>query len=628
MAASAKKESKVKEQDGKKPAKRGCCRKAASAADKKPKDQAMEVKTKVATKTASKTASKSACKSKSSACMRKAKTEASEKVVTTKVKTASKSKASVAKTEVAKASKSAKPKATAEKAAATSKAKVTKSKATKATSAKATATKSTATKAKATVTKAATKSTATKAKATATKAATKSTATNAKVTASKAATKSTAAKTKATATKAATKSTAAKAKATATKVATKSTAAKTKATATKAATKSTAAKTKATATKAATKSTAAKAKATASKATATKSTATKSAAAKSKSVKAEASKVAKSAKASAPKVKAVKAIAAKEIKEKAVKAKASASKDTKETKIKATIASSKAAKAKNSTTKASTAKSAAKKAASGSKAKAEEKVVVKASMADANKINRKMLAPVDSKREIVRKAEPSKGVEKEFADITLLNKEERFEVMRLLEEQNPNPKSELNFNNSFELLCAVVLSAQATDESVNKATPALFKAAPDAKSMAALGADGIAPYIQSIGLWKNKAKFLEKLSKELDEKYDGKVPETMEELIALPGVGSKTAKVVLNVAFGKPYLAVDTHVFRVCSRIGLCLGHCPGDVENKIPPLIDERFMKEAHHYLLLHGRYNCTARKFEDHCAKCVVAKYCKHNY
>ena len=533
MAASAKKESKVKEQDGKKPAKRGCCRKAASAADKKPKDQAMEVKTKVATKTASKTASKtdsktdskSACKSKSSACMSKAKTEASEKVVATKVKTASKSKASVAKTEVAKASKSAKPKATAEKAAATSKAKVTP-KAAIATSAKAKETKSKATK-------------ATSAKATATK------------------------------------------------------------------------------------STATKAKATATKATATKSTATKS-----KAVKAEASKVAKSAKASAPKVKAVKASAAKETKEKAVKAKASASKDTKETKIKATIASSKAAKAKNSTTKASTAKSAAKNAASGSKAKAEEKVVVKASMADANKINRKMLAPVDSKREIVRKAEPSKGVEKEFADITLLNKEERFEVMRLLEEQNPNPKSELNFNNSFELLCAVVLSAQATDESVNKATPALFKAAPDAKSMAALGADGIAPYIQSIGLWKNKAKFLEKLSKELDEKYDGKVPETMEELIALPGVGSKTAKVVLNVAFGKPYLAVDTHVFRVCSRIGLCLGHCPGDVENKIPPLIDERFMKEAHHYLLLHGRYNCTARKFEDHCAKCVVAKYCKHNY
>ena len=560
MAASAKKESKVKEQDGKKPAKRGCCRKAASAADKKPKDQAMEVKTKVATKTAS----KSACKSKSSACKSKAKTEASEKVVATKVKTASKSKASVAKTEVAKASKSAKPKATAEKAAATSKAKVTP---------KAAAATSTNAKAKAS---------------------------EAKETKSKA-----------------TKAPSAKAKAADSK------ASKTKATATK----STAAKAKATATKAATKSTATKAKATATK-TATKSTAAKSAATKSKAVEAEASKVVKSAKASAPKVKAVKASAAKETKEKAVKAKASASKDTKETKIKATIATSKAAKAKNSTTKASTAKSAAKKAASGSKAKAEEKVVVKASMADAKKINRKMLAPVDSKREIVRKAEPSKGVEKEFADITLLNKEERFEVMRLLEEQNPNPKSELNFNNSFELLCAVVLSAQATDESVNKATPALFKAAPDAKSMAALGADGIAPYIQSIGLWKNKAKFLEKLSKELDEKYDGKVPETMEELIALPGVGSKTAKVVLNVAFGKPYLAVDTHVFRVCSRIGLCLGHCPGDVENKIPPLIDERFMKEAHHYLLLHGRYNCTARKFEDHCAKCVVAKYCKHNY
>lgn len=253
---------------------------------------------------------------------------------------------------------------------------------------------------------------------------------------------------------------------------------------------------------------------------------------------------------------------------------------------------------------------------------------IKGTMVGAEKINRKMLAPVDSKREIVRKAEPSDGVEPEFADITLLNKKERFEVMRLLEEQNPNPKSELNFNNPFELLCAVVLSAQATDASVNKATPALFEAAPDAKSMAALGAEGIAPFIQSIGLWKNKAKFLANLAKTLDEKYKGKVPDNMEELVALPGVGSKTAKVVLNVAFGKPYLAVDTHVFRVSTRLGLCLGHCPGDVENKIPPLIDERFLKEAHHYLLLHGRYNCTARRFEDHCSKCVVAKYCKHNY
>ena len=225
-------------------------------------------------------------------------------------------------------------------------------------------------------------------------------------------------------------------------------------------------------------------------------------------------------------------------------------------------------------------------------------------------------------------AEPSEGVEAEFKDITLLNKEERYELMRLLQEQNPNPKSELEFKNTFELLCAVVLSAQATDASVNKATPALFKAAPDPKSMAKLGAEGIAPYIQSIGLWKNKAKFLAQLSQALLDKHDGKVPGSFDELVALPGVGSKTAKVVLNVAFGQPFIAVDTHVYRVATRTGLCLGKCPGQVEERISPLVAEPFLKEAHHYLLLHGRYNCTAQRFEGHCDKCVVAKYCKHNY
>ena len=200
--------------------------------------------------------------------------------------------------------------------------------------------------------------------------------------------------------------------------------------------------------------------------------------------------------------------------------------------------------------------------------------------------------------------------------------------MRLLQDQNPNPKSELEFKNTFELLCAVVLSAQATDASVNKATPALFKAAPDPKSMAKLGAEGIAPYIQSIGLWKNKAKFLAQLSQALLDKHDGKVPGSFDELVALPGVGSKTAKVVLNVAFGQPFIAVDTHVYRVATRTGLCLGKCPGQVEERISPLVAEPFLKEAHHYLLLHGRYNCTAQRFEGHCDKCVVAKYCKHNY
>ncbi len=281
------------------------------------------------------------------------------------------------------------------------------------------------------------------------------------------------------------------------------------------------------------------------------------------------------------------------------------------------------AASKKAPAKAATAtKAAAKKAATkvAAKAKVESKPAAKAAKAGAK-------AKVVAKGYEVY-AEPSEGVEAEFKDITLLNKEERYELMRLLQEQNPNPKSELEFKNTFELLCAVVLSAQATDASVNKATPALFKAAPDPKSMAKLGADGIAPYIQSIGLWKNKAKFLAQLSQALLDKHDGKVPGTFDELVALPGVGSKTAKVVLNVAFGQPFIAVDTHVYRVATRTGLCLGKCPGQVEERISPLVAEPFLKEAHHYLLLHGRYNCTAQRFEGHCDKCVVAKYCKHNY
>ena len=271
------------------------------------------------------------------------------------------------------------------------------------------------------------------------------------------------------------------------------------------------------------------------------------------------------------------------------------------------------------------AKAAATKVASKAKAKASEPA--KAADKAAAKAGAKTKAKVVAKGYEVY-AEPSEGVEAEFKDITLLNKEERYELMRLLQEQNPNPKSELEFKNTFELLCAVVLSAQATDASVNKATPALFKAAPDPKSMAKLGAEGIAPYIQSIGLWKNKAKFLAQLSQALLDKHDGKVPGSFDELVALPGVGSKTAKVVLNVAFGQPFIAVDTHVYRVATRTGLCLGKCPGQVEERISTLVAEPFLKEAHHYLLLHGRYNCTAQRFEGHCDKCVVAKYCKHNY
>lgn len=208
---------------------------------------------------------------------------------------------------------------------------------------------------------------------------------------------------------------------------------------------------------------------------------------------------------------------------------------------------------------------------------------------------------------------------------TLLSESERYEVMSKLQAQNPNPKSELNFKNNFELICAVVLSAQATDVSVNLVTPKLFALAPDAHSMAQLSVDEIGNIIKTVGLWKNKARNLSALAKILDEQYGGEVPGNYEQLLALPGVGSKTAKVVLNVAFGLPYIAVDTHVFRVCNRIGLCLGNSPAQVEDRLPPLVPQEFLKEAHHYLLLHGRYNCTAKKYEEHCPNCVVKSWCR---
>lgn len=212
-------------------------------------------------------------------------------------------------------------------------------------------------------------------------------------------------------------------------------------------------------------------------------------------------------------------------------------------------------------------------------------------------------------------------------EISLLSQQERHDLMAALQKQNPHPKSELNYHNNFELLCSVVLSAQATDKSVNLATTELFKAAPTPKAMADLGIDGIAPYIKSIGLWSIKAERLVKLAQKLHEDYNDEIPDTYEELIKLPGVGSKTAKVVLNVAFGQPYIAVDTHVFRVCNRTGLCLGNSPSQVEKRLPDLVDPEFVHDAHHYLLLHGRYVCTARGFRDHCATCVAAPWCKHH-
>ena len=212
--------------------------------------------------------------------------------------------------------------------------------------------------------------------------------------------------------------------------------------------------------------------------------------------------------------------------------------------------------------------------------------------------------------------------------ITLLNAQERKSLMAALAAQNPNPKSELNYSNPFELLCAVVLSAQATDASVNLVTPELFAAAPTPEKMAALGEEAIGNLIKRVGLWRNKAKNLAQLAAILHEEYNDQVPDSFEELIKLPGVGAKTARVVLNVAFGQPYIAVDTHVFRVCNRTGLCLGNTAEKVAKHLPDLIDPEFLMNAHHYLLLHGRYVCTAKNFEERCATCVAAPWCKHNY
>ena len=193
-----------------------------------------------------------------------------------------------------------------------------------------------------------------------------------------------------------------------------------------------------------------------------------------------------------------------------------------------------------------------------------------------------------------------------------------------LQAANPQPRSELEYRNAFELLVAVVLSAQATDVSVNKATPALFAAAPTPQAMAALGEDGIAPHIRTIGPYRTKAKHLAALGRLLVEQHGGLVPNRREALEALPGVGRKTANVVLNVAFGQATLAVDTHIFRVANRLGLARGKTPLEVESKLMKVVPSAYLRDAHHWLILHGRYVCKARKPE--CWRCDLADLCAH--
>ncbi|RMF04549.1 MAG: endonuclease III [Alphaproteobacteria bacterium] len=187
---------------------------------------------------------------------------------------------------------------------------------------------------------------------------------------------------------------------------------------------------------------------------------------------------------------------------------------------------------------------------------------------------------------------------------------------------NPAPRSELDYVNPFTLLVAVVLSAQATDVGVNKATKALFAVADTPQKMLALGEERLRDYIKTIGLYRNKAKNVIGLSRALVEKHGGEVPRTREELEALPGVGRKTANVVLNVAFGQPTIAVDTHIFRVANRTGLAPGKTPLEVEQILEAVIPEKYKLHAHHWLILHGRYVCKARKPD--CENCIIEDLC----
>jgi len=205
-----------------------------------------------------------------------------------------------------------------------------------------------------------------------------------------------------------------------------------------------------------------------------------------------------------------------------------------------------------------------------------------------------------------------------------VNPLKRRAIFERLRAANPHPKSELDHRTPFELLVAVVLSAQATDKGVNKATEKLFPVANTPAAMLALGVDGLIPHVQSIGLFRNKAKHIVALSGILLREHGGKVPANREALEKLPGVGRKTANVVLNVAFGQPTIAVDTHVFRVANRMGLAPGKNPDEVERKLVKFVPDEFKPHAHHWLILHGRYVCVARSPK--CGTCALRDLCEY--
>ena len=193
-----------------------------------------------------------------------------------------------------------------------------------------------------------------------------------------------------------------------------------------------------------------------------------------------------------------------------------------------------------------------------------------------------------------------------------------------LASHNPSPRTELSFTDPFSLLVSVVLSAQATDLSVNRATETLFRVAPTPKAMIELGVDGVASHIRSIGLWQTKSRNVVQLARVLEEQHGGQVPPDRAALEALPGVGRKTANVVLNVAFGEATMAVDTHIFRVGNRTGLAPGKTPREVEDSLLKRLPKQRLRDSHHWLILHGRYVCKARRPE--CWRCVGASWCHY--
>ncbi len=205
-----------------------------------------------------------------------------------------------------------------------------------------------------------------------------------------------------------------------------------------------------------------------------------------------------------------------------------------------------------------------------------------------------------------------------------MNREKRTEIFRRLREANPEPTTELNYGSPFELLIAVILSAQATDVGVNKATARLFPVANTPQAILDLGEDGLKEYIKTIGLYNSKAKNIIATCRILLEKHGGGVPDNRQDLEALPGVGRKTANVVLNTAFGQPTMAVDTHIFRVSNRTGIAKGKTVLEVEKKLLRLVPKEFLHDAHHWLILHGRYTCIARK--PRCGSCLIEDLCEY--